>query len=302
MSKIGLLTDVTHMFWCTWVQGKTEKENIDLNSRILQNSIDALLPNAKNFQHIVLQTGGKQYVGPWELAGKIEPYEAPFEEDVPRLPCDQFYYTQEDIVFDAVKRSGGKLTYSIHRPTVIFGFAAGNLMNLVGTLAVYALICKKEGKPLMFPGNEFTYERLFDASDAELIAEQEIWACLDPAAKNQAFNTSNGDVYKWKKLWKLLGERFDLEVPPFRDTGVPLAESMKGKEHVWDQIVEEHHLQHVKLPDIAHWWFADYILRQTTENVSSMNKSKKHGFLGWRDSNKCFIDVLDKMKANKLIP
>ncbi|CAK9868398.1 unnamed protein product [Sphagnum jensenii] len=73
-------------------------------------------------------------------------------------------------------------------------------MNLVCTLAVYASICKYEGKPLIFPGNSICWEQFFDASDASLVAEQEIWACLDPKAKNQAFNISNGDVYTWKRL------------------------------------------------------------------------------------------------------
>lgn len=300
-AKLSPLKDVTHVFWVSWVQGKNEAENIDLNSRLLRNPLDALLPN-ENFQHIVLQTGGKQYTGPFELAGKIKPYESPFIEDVPRLPHDQFYYHQEDIVFEAVKKANGRLTYSIHRPTTIFGFAAGNLMNLVGTLAVYALICRQEGKPLAFPGNEFSYERLFDASDAELIAEQEIWACLEPAAKNQAFNSSNGDVFKWKKLWKLLADRMGMEVPEFKDLGVPLAELMKGKDEVWDAVVKENKLEPVKLDHLGHWWFADLILRQPVENVSSMNKSREHGYLGWRNSEHSFIAVLDKMKANNLIP
>jgi nucleoside-diphosphate-sugar epimerase len=302
LAKLGALTDVTHVFWVSWVQGKTEKENIDLNSRLLQNSVDALLANAKNLQHIVLQTGGKHYTGPFELAGKTKPYEAPFEEDVPRLPVDQFYHNQEDIVFEAVKQSGGRLTYTIHRPTVIFGFAAGNLMNLVGTLAVYALICKQEKKKLVWSGNQFTYERLFDASDGELIAEQEIWACCEPAAKNQAFNSSNGDVFKWKKLWKILAERFGIEVGEYSGKGTKLVEVMKGKEGVWDDAVKQYNLEPVKLQDIGHWWFADLVLNQVDENVSSMNKSREFGYLGWRNSEKSFTEVLDKMKANNLIP
>lgn len=194
------------------------------------------------------------------------------------------------------------MTYSIHRPTVIFGFAAGNLMNMAGTLAVYALICRQEGKKLVWPGNQFTYERLFDASDAELIAEQEIWACCDPAARNQALNISNGDVFKWKKLWMLLADRFGMEVGEYSGKGAPLEELMRGKDGVWDEVVQQHKLEPVKLKEIGHWWFADLLLNQVDENVSSMNKSRELGFLGWRNTEKSFLDVLDKMKANNLIP
>jgi hypothetical protein len=68
-------------------------------------------------------------------------------------------------------------------------------MILVCTLAVYASICKYEGRPLIFPGNRICWEQFFDASDASLVAEQEILACLDPKGpkgKNQAFNISKG--------------------------------------------------------------------------------------------------------------
>ena len=302
LTKLSVLTDVTHVFWTTWVQGKNEKENIELNSQMLQNPLDAVMSSCRNLQHIALQTGGKQYTGPFELIGKVQPYDSPYVEDVPRLPCDQYYHNQEDIIFDAVKRSHNRLTYSIHRPTVIFGFAAGNLMNIIGTLAVYALICKQEGKKLVWPGNQFTYERLFDASDADLIAEQEIWACVEPAAKNQAFNTSNGDVFKWKKLWQLMADRFGMEVGEYSGQGITLAEAMQDKDAVWAEVEKKYNLEPTPLHKIAHWWFADIILNQVDENVSSMNKSKEFGFLGWRNSETAFQEVLDKMHANRLIP
>jgi nucleoside-diphosphate-sugar epimerase len=302
LAKLGALTDVTHVFWTTWVQGNNERENIELNSQMLQNPLDAVMSASKHLQHIALQTGGKQYTGPFELIGKVQPYDSPYVEDVPRLPCDQYYHNQEDIVFNAVHQSKNRLTYSIHRPTVIFGFAAGNLMNIVGTVAVYALILKQEGKKLLWPGNEFTYERLFDASDAELIAEQEIWACVEPAARNQALNISNGDVFKWKKLWKLMADRFGMEVAEYDGQALKLAEVMDGKDAVWEEVVKQHSLQPTQLSQVAHWWFADIILNQVDENVSSMNKSKELGFLGWRNTERCFMDVLEKMKANNLIP
>jgi hypothetical protein len=47
-----------------------------------------------------------------------------------------------------------------------------------------------------------------DASNADFVAEQEIWARLDPKAKNQDFIITNGDVFKWKRLWQLLAEEY----------------------------------------------------------------------------------------------
>lgn len=165
---------------------------------MLSNVLDALLPNADNLQHICLQTGAKHYLGPFDAVARnhnFQAHEGPYHEELPRLPVPNFYYTLEDIVFEAAKKKIG-LTWSIHRPTVIFGFSPWSLMNIVGTLCVYAAICKHEGLPFSYPGNIITWEQFVDISDADLIAEQEIWAATDLYAKNQAFNCSNGDVIK----------------------------------------------------------------------------------------------------------
>ncbi|KAH0977873.1 hypothetical protein GBA52_027592 [Prunus armeniaca] len=121
--------------------------------------------------------------------GKFEPHEPPFHEDLPRpnVPC--FYYTLEDILFEEVKKKEG-LTWSVHRPT-------------------------RGEEDTDVSWEQRILERVWDASDADLIAEHEIWAAVDPYAKNEAFNCSNGDVYKWKHLWRVLAEQFDMEFEDF---------------------------------------------------------------------------------------
>ncbi|MCO5556328.1 hypothetical protein L7F22_009876 [Adiantum nelumboides] len=138
----------------------------------------------KNLQHIVLQTGGKHYVGTsrytWSSHGK----EPPFMEDMPRLPFPNFYYTLEDILFDTLKRKDVNLTWFVHRQKVIFGFSPCSLMNILGTFDVYTCICKHEGLPSLFPSNSTYWEQFGNVSDADLAAEQELWAEMDSIAKN----------------------------------------------------------------------------------------------------------------------
>ncbi|KAJ4882047.1 hypothetical protein Rs2_39102 [Raphanus sativus] len=88
------------------------------------------------------------------------------------------------------KESG---TWSVDRPNTIFGFSLYNLMNIVGTLGPYAAICKHEGSNLVFPGARRCWEG-FTASEADLIAEKQIWAAVYPYAKNEAFNSSKGKI------------------------------------------------------------------------------------------------------------
>ncbi|KAG5018410.1 hypothetical protein JHK87_014265 [Glycine soja] len=299
-AKLSALTDVTHVFFVSWTNRSTEAENCEVNGAMLQNVLRAVIPNAPNLRHVSLQTGGKHYFGPFEFIGKIESHEPPFAEDMPRLDAPNFYYTQEDILFEETAKKEG-LTWSVHRPQVIFGFSPYSLMNMIGTLSVYAAICKHEGVPLRFPGTRGAWESYSCASDADLIAEQHIWAAVDPYARNEAFNCSNGDVFRWKHLWKVLAEQFGIEEYGFEEEGLSLSELMKDKGPVWDEIVSENQLLPTKLDEVADWWFVDLIF-SGEGMLDSMNKAKEHGFLGFRNSKNSFISWIDKTKAYKIVP
>ncbi|KAL2529591.1 3-oxo-Delta-4 [Forsythia ovata] len=185
-AKLSPLTDVTHIFWVTWANRPTEAECIEINGGMLQNVLDALMPNAENLNHICLQTGHKHYIGPFEFFGKIKPHETPFEEDEPRLNAPNFYYTLEDIAFEACNKKQG-LTWSVHRPAVIFGFSPYSKMNVIDSLCVYAAICKHENVPFKFPGTKAAWNCYSVASDADLIAEQQIWCSVDPNGIKRRF-------------------------------------------------------------------------------------------------------------------
>lgn len=300
-AKLSPLTDVTHIFYATWTNRPTEAENCEANGAMFRNVLRAVIPNAPNLNHVCLQTGTKHYIGPFEAYGKIQPHDLPFSEDLPRLELPNFYYTLEDVLFEEAEKKEG-LTWSIHRPQTIFGFSPYSLMNIIGTLCVYAAICKHEGVPLKFPGTKAAWECYSVASDADLIAEQQIWAAVDPYARNEAFNCSNGDVFKWKHFWKVLAEQFGIEKFGF-DEGekLNLVEMMKDKDPVWEEIVKENQLQPTKLEEVGVWWFADMMLGGEGL-LDSMNKSKEHGFLGFRNSKNSFISWIDKMKAYKIVP
>ncbi|KAF5179698.1 Delta-4,5-steroid 5-beta-reductase [Thalictrum thalictroides] len=302
LSKLSPLTDVTHIFYVTWTSCSTEAQNCEVNGRMFRNVLQAVIPNAPNLQHICLQTGGKHYIGPFDGFGETLAHDPPFHEDLPRLDTRgaNYYYTQEDILFEEIEKKEG-LTFSIHRPGVIFGFSPFSFMNVIGTLCVYAAICKHEGKKLRFPGTKAAYEGYSDASDADLIAEHQIWASVDPHAKNEAFNCLNADVFKWKHLWKVLGEQFGIECAEFEE-GLSLQEMMKDKGPVWDEIVKENELYSTKLEEIAVWWMIDRGFSMKETWLMSMNKSREHGFLGFRNSTTAFISWIDKMKAYKIVP
>lgn len=299
-SKLSPLTDVTHVFYVTWTNRASERDNCEANGSMLRNVLRAIVPHAPNLRHVCLQTGTKHYVGPFDNLGKAR-HDPPFTEDMPRLQTPNFYYTLEDVLLEEIKKKEG-VTWSVHRPNTIFGFSPYSLMNIVGTLCVYAAICKHQGSPLLFPGSKKAWEGFTAASDADLIAEQQIWAAVDHYAKNEAFNCNNADIFKWKHLWKVLAEQFGIEEYGFEQgKNLGLVEMMKGKEKVWEEMVKENQLQETKLEEVGVWWFADIILG-VEGMIDSMNKSKEHGFLGFRNSNNSFISWIDKYKAYKIVP
>lgn len=106
-TKLSVLTDVTHIFYVSWTSRPTEEDNCEVNGVMLLNVLRAVIPNAPNLCHVSLQTGGIHYLGPFALIDKINSHEPPFTEDLPRLDIPNFYYTQEDILFEETKKKGG---------------------------------------------------------------------------------------------------------------------------------------------------------------------------------------------------
>jgi nucleoside-diphosphate-sugar epimerase len=164
--------DVTDVFICAWLRQPTEKENVLVNGAMVEHLFEAL-EGAKKLKHAALVTGTKHYLGPFESYGKTMA-ETPFREDQPRLPGENFYYTQEDILFAAAKRMG--FTWSVHRAHTVIGYALGNAMNMGVTLAVYATICRETGRPFVFPGSQEQWNFLTDICDARVLAKQMEWA------------------------------------------------------------------------------------------------------------------------------
>src|SRR5689334_6975357 len=164
-----------------WTRKDTEAENIAVNGAAVRDLLAALEP-AGSVRHVALMTGLKHYLGPFEAYATGKMPDTPFHEEEPRLSSPNFYYAQEDELFAAAERQG--FGWSVHRAHTVFGFATGNAMNMVLTLCAYATICKERGLPFVFPGSETQWNGVTDVTDAELLAEQIIWAGTSEAGRN----------------------------------------------------------------------------------------------------------------------
>lgn len=290
----------THVFITTWMRQDTESENIRVNAALVRNLLDALSPQ-KSLRHVALVTGLKHYLGPFEAyasSGTLP--DTPLRESQPRLPLENFYYAQEDEVYAAAARD--RFTWSIHRPHTIIGLAVGNAMNLGTTLAVYATICKETGRPFQFPGSEAQWKGLSDVTDARMLAKQLAWAADTDAARNEAFNIVNGDVFRWSWLWPKLAEWFGVEAAGFNGTMQPLEAAMANDADTWRQIAAKYKLAEADLDRLASAWHTDLDLGRPLEVMTDMANSRRLGFSAYQATDASFFDLFARLRAERLIP
>ena len=290
----------THIFFTTWMRNDTEEENIRINSALVRNLLQALSPK-KSVKHVALVTGLKHYLGPFEAyanAGSLP--ETPLREAQPRLEYPNFYYAQEDAVYEAAERD--HFTWSIHRPHTVIGYAIGNLMNMGTTLAVYASICKETGAKFIWPGSAAQWNGLSDVTDARVLAKQLVWASTAEAAKNQAFNVTNGDVFRWKWLWYRIADYFGIEAEGFDGSVKPLEKELEDRQEIWKEIARRYELKENDLSKLASAWHTDLDLGRPIEVMTDVSKSRKAGFTVFESTEDSFFDLFEKLKEERIIP
>jgi nucleoside-diphosphate-sugar epimerase len=289
----------THVFLATWLRQLTEAENVRVNSAMVRNVLQAL-SGARSVSHVALVTGLKHYLGPFESYGKGELPPTPFREEQPRLDIENFYYAQEDELFAAATRDS--FNWSVHRPHTIIGYAIGNAMNIGTTLAVYATICRETGRPFLFPGSLTQWNSLTDMTDARLLARHLEWAATTEAARNQAFNVVNGDVFRWSWMWTRLANWFGLQPAPFPGEVTPLEHQLADAASLWADIARKHDLVERDLSVLASAWHTDADLGRPIEVVTDMSKSRKLGFLDYQATDDSFFDLFGRLRIARIIP
>ena len=290
--------DVSHLFFTTWQRQATEAENCAVNGAMLRNTLDVLGRTTK-LDHAVLVTGLKHYLGPFEAYAST-PMETPFRETMPRVPYQNFYYDQEDILFATAEAQG--FTWSVHRPHTMIGWALGNAMNMGVTLAIYGSICAATGERFVFPGSPQQLNGVTDITDARLLGRHVRWSATEPRAANQAFNTVNGDVFRWRQMWPLLAEALGAEVGEYPGHPTPLDERMGHADDVWTRLVAEHGLREYRATDLVSWWHTDADLGREVETFADMSKSRLLGFLDYQPSVNSFLDLFEQLRQERIIP
>jgi nucleoside-diphosphate-sugar epimerase len=290
--------DPTHVFFTTWIRRASEEENIAANGALVRNVLGAL-ERSKNLKHVALVTGLKHYLGPFEMYAKVK-LDTPLREEMPRLPYPNFFYAQEDALFEAAKRQG--FTWSVHRSHTTIGYSIGTSMNMGVTLAVYATICRATGRPFIFPGSAQQWDGLTDVTDARVLAKQMEWAATSEAGRNQAFNIVNGDIFRWRWLWPKLAADFGIDAARYPGHATPLEPQLASAGPTWAKIAAKHGLAEADLGKLASAWHTDMDLGREIEVVTDMTKSRLAGFHEYQPTLGSFLDLFARLRRERIIP
>jgi nucleoside-diphosphate-sugar epimerase len=289
----------THIFFTAWSRMATEAENIAVNGGMVRDVL-ASVAGSGCLRHVALVTGLKHYMGPFEAYGTGEIRDTPFHEDEPRLSVPNFYYAQEDELWESAERHN--FSWSVHRSHTVIGYAVGNAMNMGMTLAVQASLCRARGLPFVFPGNEVQWNGLTDMTDAGLLARHMSWAAQTEALPSQAYNVANGDLFRWRWMWPRIAGLLDVKPEGYEGRPRPLGDQMRGLEPAWAELVQRSGLAEQDLARVASWWHTDGDLNRPIECFTDMSRSRQGGFTEYVSTLNSFTLLFARLRQQKIIP
>lgn len=290
--KLAGLGQVTHIFYTAYQDRPSWTELVPPNMAMLVNTVEAIEPVTTSLQHISLMQGYKVY------GGHLGPFKTPAREtDAAFMPAE-FMHDQQRYL--EARQHGKAWSWSAIRPAVVGGFALGNPMNLALAIAVYASMSKELGLPLRFPGKPGAYDRLLQMTDAGLLARATVWAATDARCANQAFNITNGDLFRWNEMWPAIARYFELELAP--PLPLTLDTVMADKEPLWRAIIDKHALAPHAYADVSSWRFADFVFSWDYDMFGDGSKARRFGFHEHIDTQAMFMRLFDDFRERRIIP
>ena len=220
------------------VDGWRDERQIATNDRMLAQSDGGARTGGAALRHVALLQGTKAYgvhVRPLTVPareGRSEMYEQP-----------NFYWAQENFLREL--QQGKAWHWSILRPVLIVGLAMGGAMDLIPPLGVYAAMLREQGRALDYPGGA---ARVTQAVDVDLLARAIAWSGETEAARNEAFNVTNGDVFTWENVWPAIADALDMK--PGDAVPLSLAQTFPQWIAPWEELRRKHGLISPDLEDV----------------------------------------------------
>ncbi len=326
---VAQLHEVTHVVYAALFEkpgllaGWVEADQMQTNLQMLKNLFVPLQRAAKRLRHVSLLQGTKAYgahVGAMRVPGK---------EREGRVAHENFYWLQEDWLKQ--QRANAHWGLTIWRPPLIIGHAIGAPMNVLAAIGIFGALeswgTESWGTQA---GTDQAINRAFgwpggacgpiDAIDARLLAQAFAWAVSgseiestraagapNPAALDQTFNVTNGDVFVPSTLWPQLAKCFGL--PAGADVPQQLQHSLPKRSAQWEALRTRFDLQAPGLAKFAgdSLIYADLFFNAGNSvampsPLLSTIKLRKAGFAECLDSEDMFVDWLERLQQIRVLP
>ena len=280
------------------VDGWRDQEQIAINDRMLRNLMAALEPAAPSLRHVALLQGTKAYgvhVRPLTVPareGRSEMYEQP-----------NFYWAQENFLREL--QQGKAWHWSILRPVLIVGLAMGGAMDLIPPLGVYAAMLREQGSDARLSRRR--------GAGVGRRSTSICWRAPSPgrgeaaAARNEAFNVTNGDVFTWENIWPAVADALGMK--PGRAVPLSLAKEYPKWIAPWDALRRKHDLVSPGLEEFVglSFQYADYSMRygqaqSGPPSIVSTVKINQAGFTEMMDTEDMFRKWFAQARAERLLP
>ncbi len=306
----GAMDDVTHVVFAALNEreddvfaGWSDPAQMAKNAAMLANLFDPLIEASPRLRHISLVHGPKAYgVHLPDLDLPI-----PVKETLPRAPGDNFYYWQEDYLAGKKREGAGHLDWAVTilRPSSVIGATVGGHLSPFLVLAVFASLRREAGLDLPVPAGS---SEVLDFTDADIVAEALAWAADAPAARNEAFNLCNGDVFAIHDTFPLVADA--LGVPLGEAKRFDIADELAALAHMWPALAEKHGLVTADLdtllgfsPQVARSWTAEVTPgKELRWNLCNTIKVRQAGFANCIDTAEMMRKYLRRYQDLRMIP
>ncbi len=285
--------DTTHLFYAALSPDPDLAAEAERNGRMLGNLLDGLEAASAPLQRVVIYQGFKIYGV--HLGAKVRTPAR--ESDPPHMPPNIYMAQEGQLKARAAK---ARWDYVALRPDVVVGDTYGVPMNIALVVGAFAELSRALGIPMRFPGTDKAYGQLVQFTDAGLLARASAWAATSDKAGGEAFNITNGDVFRWERMWEDAARHFGLETAS--PVPLTLARHMADKGPLWRDIAAKRGLVEPDLAKLVGWGFGDFIFHTEVDVISDVNKIRRFGFGETVDSSTSLICALDSLKRKRILP
>jgi len=99
-----------------------------------------------------------------------------------------------------------------------------------------------------------------------------------------------------------LAQFFEVDAVGYPGQKAPLEQQMTNAATEWKALAEKYRLRSSKVEELASWWHTDADLGREIECFTDMTKSREPGFSEYKSTLRSFLELFERLRADRIIP